>query len=1557
MHKKTIWIHTKSTRFLDIKTSSCMLFLTQKRIKANTMLNFSHLSKLVLLVIQILSTLLFFTLSNTAIAEPRYSLRIVPVPLPYQPGCRFPGCFKGTYTYPDTVVNINNKSDVSYNYSNLYQKSRRDTVPTVYNADYLFRGPSIDDFESGIYDINDNGIAVGKSLDKGLFFNFKKQDTKYLEKLLPQLPSPDNRIHYATSINNENVITGAGQLTENIYDDSGELLESGPYHAILYLRPDFYPLDLGTLGTSPNNNSYAQDVVSLINNINEEIHYVVGYSEIDSLNPLDTKVEHAFLYETGKELKDLGFDYAGDDNTISSRAYAINVNSTNDIMIVGSRDGDKNGAESPVLFFNDRVIELDNMNPPREGVALDINEKGQIVGWYNNSEGQKRGFLYEDEDFYDLENGKFYDLNDITSTNWVIIKATSINKHGQISGIKTQTLNYGSGPYILDPGLQNLKQLPSIVGPKSEQAVSSFEIVAKNDRWLVTLKNKNMLRIFENIGNHWQYSTEFPVETLESSNSNISLNNNSIVVASNSSVDLYTWVKGEQWDKINIIDILFNNSVQIPEKDADEPYYAAIDNNSLIISRRHYIFEGQRYNGQVWALEKIDNVWTCLNSDELTGVCNEIPPPADTPDGDYPSEVLFHQGKLFFTNIGTGSTIGGFFIKNDSQWVLQETIEFNHSLDLSIYPNYRMKSLNSVFSGNLLLQFYYSFPLTHNIFTGYTIVIFDLSGEYPRVSARIPVDEPILSFSFENSIITVTTKQHQLNQLRIFRKNELLNLWQEIYSEKIIADRSRYKTETLTLNTYFDNGVLMLPAFENSNTNSGSIKRYYLCDEKKETCETSDISHYDIEFINEEIAEPISKPQLEYKVRIHNSNIEPSKEYRLEVDFRILSTNENQFVDAINTKNCLNLPPKILCLMPPLESESFREITFYSNQGAYTGIHDIDFTLEPAFLDDNVLPIEQTYRKFVVENLPPDITLSYPPNDTENIIYILDGEDIFATYEITHWLRLFSGEKFSWYINEDHNGVSKSIIPIELSALEDGTHTLTLKLIDAFDVTTPIIEQTSFTIKSLQPYIDITLSDQKPIYNNPVDLPIKVDFDIPSRPFPEAGFKIKWWLNEIEQAILENVNSVEIDQTLLGTNTIKAELLPINEEQVTPKRYTDELQFDVQKAIDLSLSIDHDIKILAEHNQMTVYLTIDNSLIPEWTADSYSLESIIPLSFDVLAKPDECQQTDQLILCEFENLAHGESQEIQIVFTTIEENTYELGFLLNSDIDVNAENNSAKVIIDSKRPQLSIDYPDGDKIIDLQGSQALNTHFTLDNWDLDGSTSKIRWKLNLDEPVITEDTSQIITLTNPIQGENELLVELIDPTTDTTIAKDLQNFTINRILGPISNSDESEGTNNSASPTASPIIKIFNDRNVYEKLTNQKVKLDIVFSTNWFNEKNETPIKWSLYQMDNSVRAETSSTPMEENIIKEIKSLSFSHLDTGKYKLKLELLDANDEPIGVSEETEFEIVEAPIIATDKSEEKIEKAGTGPLFLFCGILFYLFRLSLNYRQITAYIMKY
>ena len=240
---------------------------------------------------------------------------------------------------------------------------------------------------------------------------------------------------------------------------------SGRFHAFLtdLWAPDGAAMvDLGTLGGT---SSVAYGV---------EYSTVVGTAQVTG----DTRWQ-AFIHHTGGTMSALPINRGGDSVALdvlfdqvvgyactagnascgafwiregqttmlqvpaNSAANAINGHE----QIVGAAALAGAGSRRAFLYTNGVVTNLGTLGGATSE-ALDINERGQVVGTADNASGQPRAFLWR--------NGTMTDLNTLlpSGSGWVLHRATGISDGGQISGVGT--LNGVKRGFLLTPPIDLL---------------------------------------------------------------------------------------------------------------------------------------------------------------------------------------------------------------------------------------------------------------------------------------------------------------------------------------------------------------------------------------------------------------------------------------------------------------------------------------------------------------------------------------------------------------------------------------------------------------------------------------------------------------------------------------------------------------------------------------------------------------------------------------------------------------------------------------------------------------------------------------------------------------------------------------------------------------------------------------------------------------------------------------------------------------------------------------------------------------------------------------------
>lgn len=262
--------------------------------------------------------------------------------------------------------------------------------------------------------INDRGEAVGMSEtsvpdpdgEDMCAFGTKRTCRPFLWRNghMTALPTLGGNNGQASAINNHGQIVG---ISETPVQDSG-CSPDKPGHII---SPVFW--ERGEIRALP---TVAGDPDGFVQGMNDRGQAVGSSGTCTSM------ATHAVLWknDTAFQLADLGHD--------GNAAYAINdhdqvvgyVSSADNTTIVASLW--QHGARGPVTNLG--IL-------PGDGAAFatGINNRGQVVGSTFNSTGWSRGFIWQDDVMTDLNKLIRED------SNLLIIAASNINEHGQISGM------------------------------------------------------------------------------------------------------------------------------------------------------------------------------------------------------------------------------------------------------------------------------------------------------------------------------------------------------------------------------------------------------------------------------------------------------------------------------------------------------------------------------------------------------------------------------------------------------------------------------------------------------------------------------------------------------------------------------------------------------------------------------------------------------------------------------------------------------------------------------------------------------------------------------------------------------------------------------------------------------------------------------------------------------------------------------------------------------------------------------------------------------------------
>ena len=227
-------------------------------------------------------------------------------------------------------------------------------------------------------------------------------------------------------INSNGWIVGRAQTPDQVfYDDSAFLWRDGEM------------INLGNLG-----GDFAEAYG--VNDHNQ----IVGWSALDNSQypPI-----HAFLWQDG-QMTDLGAPHG---NREMSQAIAIN----NSGLIIGQAVSTEFRTWRPVIWQDGQIIDLGTFRPDNggDGVAIDCNEAGDVVGYTSRDYFTDRGFLYRNGHMYALPEQR----DCLSSAAW------SINNQRQIvGGCEVRSLPGESTGSIWERG-KNVQYLGEMIPPHS----------------------------------------------------------------------------------------------------------------------------------------------------------------------------------------------------------------------------------------------------------------------------------------------------------------------------------------------------------------------------------------------------------------------------------------------------------------------------------------------------------------------------------------------------------------------------------------------------------------------------------------------------------------------------------------------------------------------------------------------------------------------------------------------------------------------------------------------------------------------------------------------------------------------------------------------------------------------------------------------------------------------------------------------------------------------------------------------------------------------------------
>jgi probable HAF family extracellular repeat protein len=124
-----------------------------------------------------------------------------------------------------------------------------------------------------------------------------------------------------------------------------------------------------------------------------------------------------------------------------SYSYALSINNSG--QVVGS-SSTNSGDSAFITGANGTGMTSLGFSGGRHGVASDINDKGQVVGWGDTAHGTTDAFFYSDGNMTDLS-----ELPSIAEAGWINLRPEAINNEGQIAG--HGILNGSEQAFLLSP--------------------------------------------------------------------------------------------------------------------------------------------------------------------------------------------------------------------------------------------------------------------------------------------------------------------------------------------------------------------------------------------------------------------------------------------------------------------------------------------------------------------------------------------------------------------------------------------------------------------------------------------------------------------------------------------------------------------------------------------------------------------------------------------------------------------------------------------------------------------------------------------------------------------------------------------------------------------------------------------------------------------------------------------------------------------------------------------------------------------------------------------------